>query len=304
MRKLNIPQSQETPLQTESDEFSIRYAYTRAFETKQVNDPGQDYLAAAVNAKSVCFTICDGVSLSYFGELASRFLGEALLEWVVSATYQTTDDLGRIRADLEGYLQCLVEQGSAEVNNHQVPATITGMLREVLEEKKKLGSETTFVCGRVDLPGETYPNGRLLLAWMGDSRIRLWGDKDELTMVLGDTMKTNQRWSTRVGIVGGLPHIYVSKLNAISKPLTGVTVYTDGLEKLDTCTCIPADQELRRLMDSISKAISSDDLTLLDVSWSLQQRSNEWLSRKDKYRKHASLYKRVIIKLQGMMNKH
>src|SRR5512138_1232221 len=78
-----IPQGAESPVRhAEAGPFAYRYAYYRSTETRAAGDPGQDYLTFLQTGQSFVFALCDGVSQSFFGELAARALGNSLVQWL------------------------------------------------------------------------------------------------------------------------------------------------------------------------------------------------------------------------------
>src|ERR1041385_7373312 len=80
---LQVAQDRETPVRAERyAAFSWRYAYARSADTRKVGDPGQDYLTFRYEEGVFAFALCDGVSQSFFGDLAARILGDALLTWL------------------------------------------------------------------------------------------------------------------------------------------------------------------------------------------------------------------------------
>ena len=98
-----------------------------------------------------------------------------------------------IRAALTIYLRELTGPATEQVQRQPLPSDTPPMLHDVLQEKQALGSVSTFVCGRV------------VLAWMGDFRLRLWQSDDIHAADLRDDFETSQRRSTRRGPVGGDP---------------------------------------------------------------------------------------------------
>ncbi|GAA4722632.1 hypothetical protein [Brevibacillus fulvus] len=262
---VKVRQDEETPLQRLKGPFYGRFAYARAAETKALGDKGQDYLTFAQTADSFIFAICDGVSLSFYGDLAARFLGDTLLDWLSSPVLERIVDQQKLRKNLYEHLQKLTVPASHFIRSYNLPPTVTGLLRDVLEEKRERGSESTFICGRVDLPSKKFAEGRIILAWHGDSRLRIWEGERERTAMLGSTFLTSQRWSTHRGPIGGMPSLFVAGLQpaAISRLL----VYTDGLAQLDDRTGPPDDRELQRLIDAAGQQTYSDDIALLELSW-------------------------------------
>ncbi|AEI39022.1 hypothetical protein [Paenibacillus mucilaginosus] len=199
-----------------------RFAARRADESLLAGEPSQDDLVLRADETGASFCICDGVSLSFFGGLAARLLGDALLEWCASGIPAKAGE-PQVRLSLERLLADLTHTAGEAVRSHPLPNSAAGLLREVLEDKRRLGSEAMFVFGRVDFPCTAYPAGRLVLGRMGDIRIRFAAADGQWESSL--TGFTEQRWSTRRGAVGGRPAVLITELPAAG---SGLTVYTDG----------------------------------------------------------------------------
>lgn len=265
-RTHRVPQDRETGVEVvQGPTFTCRYAYARSADTQKAGDVGQDYLTFRQDEATFVFALCDGVSQSFYGDLAARFLGDALLAWL-SDRLPLTTDAATIRTALSAYLRDLTGPATEQVQRHPLPPDIPPMLRDVLEEKRALGSESTFVCGRIDLPGPRFPQGRIVLAWMGDSRLRLWGPEGERSADLGGEFKTEQRWSSRRGPVGGEPHVFVAPLERDGRrTLVGLMAYSDGLAALDARDEVPSNRALQDMIASAGEAATSDDLSFLEV---------------------------------------
>lgn len=129
-----------------------------------------------------------------------------------------------------------------------------------------MGSESTFVCGRIDLPGPQFPQGRVVLAWMGDSRLRLWGPAGELGTELGDQFKTEQRWSSLQGLVGDELHLFVRPLDQDGRrSILRLMVYSDGLFSLDEHSYSLSNLFVQDLIDRAGETATSDDISFLQV---------------------------------------
>ena len=242
-----------------------RYAYARAADLRAPGRTGQDYLVWRESAEALVFALCDGVSQSFFGDLGARFLGEALLEWL-SEELAPTLDIEALRGALVEQLWAWTGPATELVQSYPLAKCLPELVREVLEEKRALGSQSTFVSGRFDLPSREFPQGRVVLAWMGDSRLRLWGPEGERTAELGGGPETAQRWSSLTGPVGGEPHLFVTSLAGAGSVPSRVMVYSDGLAVLDELTQPPSDEALQALIDRSEMAPTSDDIAF----WELQ----------------------------------
>jgi hypothetical protein len=256
--ELALPQGCETPVTARQHaNFGYRYAYARSADSRAHDDVGQDFLALRADERVLAFALCDGVSQSFFGDLAARILGEALVQWFwenVTSLLKSSD--GALRSALGEFLDSLVAPASQQVARISVPDHLPPMVREVLEEKRGLGSESTFVAGRLDLR-----TNRLYLAWMGDSRLRLWDEQGEITAKLGQTFHTAERWSTRRGRIGNL-HVAVIPLAA----LRYLIAYSDGLARLDRAMSRHLrDESIQAAIDFAGRRPDSDDVSYFEV---------------------------------------
>jgi hypothetical protein len=264
IQKIALSQEFETSVyNSRTKAFKCRCAYARSAETQAVGDVGQDYLVFGQRGESIAFAVCDGVSLSFFGNLAAHILGEALVEWLLTGLPATLEKK-TIGTSLKHLLLSTTRSATLAVQDYALSARMPAMLRDVLEEKRAKGSESTFVCGRLDPPGKKFPNGRAVFAWLGDSRLRLWGENGELTGILGGTFETAQRWSTLTGPVGREPHLFVAPIIG-SERLVRFAAYTDGLAALDDFDTIISNSEIQDLIDSTLKAATSDDVAYIEI---------------------------------------
>lgn len=266
MPHIAVDPTKETSVQVEKRPlFNYRYAYARSADSKSSNDTGQDYLTLFEDENTILFALCDGVSQSFFGDLAARFLGQALIKWLGSTAPTSTDNYCNT---LHKYLTSLTQSASQYITQFAIPGEIPAMLKDVLEEKRAFGSESTFVCGRVDFPKDSLPNGRLMLAWMGDSRLRLWGNGHEQSQVLGNTFHTDQRWSTRRGPVGGRPNCFVSSLSGVNR----IVAYSDGLTVFDSYQALPDNNTVNKVITDSQNQPQSDDIAFLEIALSQTQK--------------------------------
>ncbi len=264
-RILRVQQDRESPVRVvHRKTLAYRFAYARAADTRVADDVGQDYLTVLEGERTLTFALCDGVSQSFFGNLAARYLGDALVDWLSKHLPPTMDPEAFCQA-LTIHLRTLVGPATEAVQHHPLPTGIPQMLRDVLEEKRALGSESTFVCGRIDLPGDDFPTGRIALAWMGDSRLRLWEGDDAHAVDLGGVFETAQRWSTRRGLVGGEPNVYVAPLESAGRSIKRLMAYSDGLIALDDWNIAPPNHVVQDMITRAGEAATSDDISFLEV---------------------------------------
>jgi hypothetical protein len=256
----------ETPItHTVQEPFSFRYGYARAGETQQAGDPGQDYLAFHVQDKTFTFVICDGVSLSFCGDLAAQFLADNLLEWLRRVPQEEFQNKERMADALNSYLYRLVEEATEAVREYSLPRSLPPLLRDVLEEKRRNGSETMFVCGRIDITDEWAGNAHVFLAWSGDLRIRMWNQETEISSFPINYTNSQQCWSTRDGLVNGGVHVLTS--SDIGQPVNRLVIYSDGFCDIDSLAALPSTARLQDLMNKSFSSPTSDDISFLDIAW-------------------------------------
>ncbi|MCY9692047.1 protein phosphatase 2C domain-containing protein [Paenibacillus alginolyticus] len=295
----------ETPLQQIMGSFHIRYSYYRAAETRLAGDSGQDYFVWKQQKNSFIFALCDGVSMSFFGEIAAQLLGDFLIDCLSIEELNGYEDHLLLQKKLQQLLHDYTFHASEQVSKYQLPKGIPNVLNEVLEEKRVLGSETTFVCGRIDLPDSSHPNGKIMLAWLGDSRLQIWDSEKELN-VLGETFISSERWSTKRGCIGHEPHVLIRPLITPSNQINRIVAYSDGLTILDDLPHILDNELLQVQIIKAAMNPTSDDISLFEVGWNNRKQAQvvesriiasevlEFSSRTRKRRPSKSVIKRLL----------
>jgi hypothetical protein len=252
-----LPQSRETEATlVQRAAFAYRCAYARSTESRLADDNGQDYLTLREDETALAFALCDGVGQSFFGDLAARQVGEALVDWLWQRA-PTADDAQSLRLALTRRLNALAPEVAAQAQSISLPDDLSPLVHEVLEQKRQKGSHTTFVAGRIDMTTQ-----RLVLVWLGDSVLRFWGTGGrERSAELGDTFRTESRWSSQSGVIGAV--------NVFLAPLTDVTrvvAYSDGLAAAaDSLAASPANEQLDAVISDLAVSPTSDDISLLEV---------------------------------------
>ncbi|MFC7393144.1 hypothetical protein [Scopulibacillus cellulosilyticus] len=259
-------QRSETPIKRlYEDPFSCLYGYARSNETQQHNDVGQDYLIFKIDERSCSFVLCDGVSLSFCGDIAAKFLSHKLMDWLKRFQLKDLQQKDMMKQRLETYLNEIVDEATDLVEKQPLPRSMPVLLRDVLEEKRKQGSEAMFVCGRVDMISPMTNEANIFLAWCGDSRIRLWEKEEEITSILRHDLNDKQRWSTKRGLVNGDVQTFVS--SDVDRLIDRLAVYSDGFHIIDQFKEIPSIEFLPYYMSKSLDSPASDDISYLDLLW-------------------------------------
>ncbi|PYE52085.1 protein phosphatase 2C domain-containing protein [Paenibacillus barcinonensis] len=250
-------QTGEQPLARYQGRLKCRYGYGRAAETVHQGDAGQDYVAIRMHGNICNFVLCDGVGMSYLGDFAARFLGNALLEWLEMTSSPTAEGI-------ESYLHEITDAASRQLEQLQPLDSSPLLLREVLMEKRSQGSQAMYICGRIELNSNARKS-KVWLAWQGDSRIRLWCNGQEQSEQFQKHCSTNERWSTRGGPIGGKPHIFETK--APAHDVCRLQLYTDGLNDLDAINTYIPDEHIQVLLDAVHTGGLEDDAAFIEMEW-------------------------------------
>jgi hypothetical protein len=232
----------------------LRYAYDLARDSRESHEPGQDYLVFRYGDGRLAFAVCDGVGGSFLGHLAAQFLGDHLVAWLWDSAAPRSD--AELQDGLSRFLEGLVAEARQWIGSYPLPKTLSPLLRTVLEGKRSYGSETMFVCGRLEWPS-AQSTGLVAIAALGDAELQLWNSSGALTL----QGKTQERWSTHRGPRGQLRTVIES-----AGKIRRLLAYSDGLRSIaGELLQLPdnlLDQEIARLQQSPQ----SDDISLIDIA--------------------------------------
>jgi Protein phosphatase 2C len=260
-----------------NDMLSVRLLSVRSQEAQLQKLANQDYAQVYIQAdgSSLCFCVCDGVGSSYKGDFAARYLARSLVEWMQNLT------------DLQVRTSALVSQLDARFNlwgraaqkqlqQAAIPASTPALVREVLEDlRDTYGSETVFLCGRVDLDagsnvtsaedaGRLY-SAEVLVCWMGNVTAQLFTAADEYVM-LGEDDDRAARWSTLRGSRGPVS-IWKRHLETIER----LIVHTDGLDAIAASLPHLDDEAWLTETQRLLLLPCNDDMTALELRWGRHQ---------------------------------
>jgi Protein phosphatase 2C len=271
------------------DTLHVRLLSVRSQEAQIQELANQDYAQVRIqpDGYSLCFCVCDGVGSSYKGDFAAQYLAKHLVQWM-----QTLNDLqvqaSSIAIQLDAQLNLWARAAQEELLQVALPHGTPALVREVLEElRDTYGSETVFLCGRIDLNTRSTlsnaedTNGarpaQLLVCWMGNVTARLLAEacseRDEdkshrsevsLTMLGGDDDRV-ARWSTLRGARGPITvwHRHLTRIEHLIIHTDGLNAIAQSLYNLDDQTWQSKTQQLLLLP-------SSDDMTALELRWQEQ----------------------------------
>ncbi|MCH4566472.1 hypothetical protein [Bacillus wiedmannii] len=257
MVKYILSQEKETVLQEKkSKHFTYRYSYVRAKETQDLNESGQDFLVFQDNGTSFIFALCDGVGLSFHGEIAAEFLGMKLLNLFETCQESELDITTLLNEQLKNW----IEEASEEVSAFRLPEETPWLLRDVLEEKRKQGSEAMFIGGKIERISK-QDKAQITLVSHGDSFVKLFQDNENCSNVMKFESNIEKRWSTQRGIIGGELAVFSKTLSR--HEANRIVIHSDGLVSLKQYNFEEVLKEIERAQNSPT----SDDISFLDVSW-------------------------------------
>lgn len=260
IRTHSVPQTIETPVTfVPVPNAYVRYAYSRSSDSMANQIEGQDYLCFRHNDQRLVFVVADGVGSSFCGNLASRILGDNLLDWLWSLDVGYLGGEAALTESASAYLNKLQKQAQVEVEEYEIPAEITGLVRQALESQRAYGSEAIFAACRIDHPNPMMPDGLVSIFWMGDTRIRvLRADGGEFDLS-GDHNLAN-RWSTAQGVRGTMS-AWMRPLGDVAR----VAAYSDGLSAHEGKLLGYPDAKLDREIALGALEPTSDDVSFIDV---------------------------------------
>lgn len=267
MRLFQIDQRVEYPLSAfKAGPFTIRSIYARSRETRQEKDTGQDYITYKITEDGILFCVCDGVSQSFFGNLAAKYFGDSMLQFMSDSDCFNSMDQEYIAYRLRSRLRQMTVQATNMINRYEIPPHINGILREVLDEKRMKGSETTFVCGKI-MYSAGKKRGQITAAWLGDTYLRMFGRGREIPGLINGEFSQWNRWSTCQGVMGQAPSILAVDFEKGAGGPDCVQIVTDGLLECRKLQHSPDDAELRRMIEASDHHAASDDISFLEISW-------------------------------------
>jgi hypothetical protein len=257
---IQLSQGGETPLNNLATPFgAIRYLYSRSADSVAQETQGQDYLAFRYDDERVTFALCDGVSQSFMGDVAARFLGDQLVDWLWK--YDGPSEPVALAAAVQMYLNHLRSEAETLISQYPLPDDLPALTREALEGQRAYGSEAMFVAGRAEL---SSGQDRVLLCWLGDSTLKALDDKGQIINT-GPHGTTAERWSSVHGVKGR-----VHAWKGSSSQVTRLVAHSDGIETETVMKSLGTHGLLQQAVDHLQTRPASDDISLLDVNMDKQ----------------------------------
>lgn len=255
--RVSLSQKKDAPLKVmHGDFFKLKFAYYRSVDAVQLKQPNQDYLTFTFDKNKLAFVICDGVSQSFFSDIASKMLGDYLIDTLWELEF---NELSTASLKIQKKLQTLPKAVEEKITKIKFPDTMPYMLKEVLEKQRKIGSESTFAGGIID-----KSQGKFLCTWMGDTRIKIWNNSSEISS--GFDHNSKERWSSKKGAIGNI-HFFIEETDKIEN----ILAFSDGLLSMDRKGNSVIDKsqgELLSLAGNIERSHLQDDVSFLHITLS------------------------------------
>jgi hypothetical protein len=222
----------------------INLGYRRWVEFDATNGTGQDAAVIRFDDDHVVGLVADGVSQSFYGDIAAREVTDHLLEMLWNRRQQplSSDDLATFLRKLETPVHALVEQQalSGELNE---------LVRDALEATREQGSQTVFAAFVLDL-------------WRRSAIIYQAGDVSAVIHTEGAAPTVTQgrsgRWSSAGHSKLNLETIHFSSVSAI-------VLHSDGLPSqwgVQETDIAPSDEYFR---EQAGKRAIDDDVSFVSV---------------------------------------
>lgn len=255
MAIIEIDQTQIVPPVTvRRGNFVIRYAFYPKIELHKRGKGGEDYIVVRVEGNKIAFALCDGVGSSYFGGLASQFVGELLISSLWSeANNPTNFDLVK---KLEKRLNQELELADVELDR-RTGQLDSGLQKRLGSLRDRAGAQTNFVCGVVSLDSSAGKRDKISLFWLGDAKLQIFEKKSLISEFTG---KSAEAWSSKSGVLGQI-HSYTSD----EPNIDGIIAFSDGLN--------PSANKINRSLTNAdlenafreSQAVKDDDVSYLEI---------------------------------------
>jgi hypothetical protein len=158
--------------------------YRRCFDFDMTDGAGQDYAVLRGDSQYFVGVLADGVSQSFFGDIAATQVSEFLIDHLWNLRQKPPR-----KQDLEYELKRLEKVAAETVRRRPIPADIPPMQRTALEKGKAKGSQAVFAAFVLDNRSQTVQ-----VYQCGDVRSMVFRDFGSPPITV--RADANGRWST------------------------------------------------------------------------------------------------------------
>lgn len=247
------------PAQVETPHANLLYSAMRAQEAVRGKLNNEDYLTFRHDADRLVLVVCDGVGQSFFGEIAARFLGEHLLDWLWDLPSDANINADKLSERLFNELHAWTRPASEQVKTHDISQKTNDLVRKALERKRKNGSAAVFACARLDFADD---DAACVAFWLGNVRLRLW-DGTGQEQLLAEGRPSDEQWNSARGPLHtnhlyhlALPSLKRAKVRQLALHSDGLHAQADRLNKLTV-------ESLGKILEELAEDPASDDVALI-----------------------------------------
>lgn len=260
---VSLPQDTDTPPRQENTPLaSLLLASRRSAEAIEDGLSNEDYVSYRYDNQRLALAVCDGVGQSFFGELAARFLGEKLIDWLWALPDDAGENADKQAERLFNNLHAWTEPATVLVKAHPLPKDKAHSLRrKALERKRDAGSACVFACARFDTSGGQIS---CLSFWLGNTQLRFWDARGQELLLATENVHEEQ-WSTARGPLNSDVVHHLALPSLADEGIRRVTVHTDGVHALADAVGGLTKTRLDKIMRELAEDPASDDVSLLDV---------------------------------------
>lgn len=241
---------------------TARLLSVRCREAQTQTLRNQDFagLVSQNSGSSLCFCVCDGVGSSYRGDYAASYLAAHLLTWLQEMP-EVPQDIALFTSTVHGLLDLWAYDARIQLKKAAIPSETPQLAREVIEElRDTYGSETVFLCGRIDTEASSG-QAQAILCWMGNVTARIFLTTEQ-SILLGNAHDDANRWSTLQGRRGRVDIWHTT----FATP-ERLVIYTDGLDAIGEDLAFLSDDEWHIQVQKLLLSPKNDDMTALELCW-------------------------------------
>lgn len=194
-----------------SQKISVSLGYRRCYDFDRNDKLGQDFAAFSSESGYVVGVVADGVSQSFYGEVAAQHVSK----WLLQTLWENRKNPPHW--GLEKGLGELETRVSEEIKDHKIPNNLPSMQIKALENIRKKGSQTVFAAFIFDgIRKEVY------LYQVGDVTALVYRKSAETKFTESNALPKG-RWST----AGKSKH----HLEVCKKSADGILIKSDGVSE-------------------------------------------------------------------------
>src|SRR5918911_5032204 len=124
----------------------ITVGYRRCPDFDAINQPGQDFVTVRVDENYVAGVVSDGVSRSFYGDIAAKHVSE----WLSEALWENREHPLN-QHQMSDILVGIEKQVALIVSEVSIPTHLPDIQRTVLEDRRSKGSQTVFAAFILDI---------------------------------------------------------------------------------------------------------------------------------------------------------